>query len=139
MARIMGQEVVSCHCDDAAGNPVDCTNVLIEVGDLGNPTTIVDTTTLTQDESTARGGSRGGHSATTTFKTDDGAAGAGATYKMFAAAIATGTAKTITFVLSSGLTLAYEAIYSNLVLGFTRDEESTCALSWQQTGAITVS
>lgn len=138
MARILGQDVVSCHVDNAAGNPVDMTDILMEVGDLGNPTTIVDTTTLTSDESTARGGSRGGHTATTTFKTDDAAASA-ASFKMLAAAIATGTAKTITFVLSAGLTLAYEAIYTNIVIGATRDEESTMALSWQQTGPQAVS
>ena len=138
MARLLGQEVDSIHCDNAAGAAVNCTPILLELGDLGNPTVIVDTTTLTQDESTARGGSRGGHSGTVTFKADDGAANAGATYKMFAAAIATGTAKTITVVAGS-LTIAYEVIYSNIVVNFTRDEEATLALSYQQTGPITVS
>ena len=136
MARLLGQEVDSVHCDNAAGAAVDCTDIVMELGDLGNPTTIVDTTTLTQDESTARGGSRGGHTGTITLKTDDGAA-TGATYKMFAAAIATGTAKTIT-VVAGALTIAYEVIYSNIVVTFTRDEESTLALSYQQTGAIAV-
>ncbi len=138
MARLLGQELVSCHVDNAAGTPVDMTDLLMEPGDLGNPVTIVDTTTLTSDESTARGGSRGGHSATTTFKTDDAEATA-AGYKMLAASLATLSAKTLTFVITSGLSLAYEVIMTNLVIGLTRDEESSMALSWQQTGPITVS
>jgi len=135
--RLLGQEVTSVHLDDASGDPVNMTDLVMELGDLGNPTTVVDTTTLTQDESTARGGSRGGHSGTMTFKTDDGAAST-ASYKMLAAAIATKTAKTIT-VVAGNLTIAYEVIYSNIVVSFTRDEESPMALSYQQTGAIGVS
>ena len=138
MARLRGQDVTSIHCDRADGTAVDCSDELIELGDLGNPTVIVDTTTLTDDESSARGGSRGGVTGSTTFKLDDGAANAGCTYKMFAAAIATGTAKTITIV-AGGLTFAYEVIYTNIVPNFTRDEEATMVLSWQQTGAITIS
>lgn len=137
MARILGQDVTSLHLDDADGSAVDYTDLLMELGDLPNPTTVVETTVLTADESTAKGGSRGGATGSITLKLDDGAASS-AGFKQLAAAVATGTPKTLTAVLG-GLTIAYEVIMSNLVPNFTRDEEATMVLSWQQTGPIAVS
>jgi len=138
MARVTGDEILGVRLDNAAGDAVDYTDLLMEPGDFGNPVNVVDTTTLTQNESTARGGTRGGVSGTITFKLDDAAA-TQAGYKQLAAALATKTTKTISLRVTNNLTLTYEAIYTNLVPSFARDEEASLALSWQQTGPVTVS
>ncbi|MYA16170.1 MAG: hypothetical protein F4Z28_05070 [Gammaproteobacteria bacterium] len=138
MARLTGDEIQGVQLDNAAGTPVDYTGLMIDPGEFPNPVNVVDTTVLTADESTARGGTRGGASGSMTFKLDDGPA-TGAGYKQLAAALATKTAKTITLLVSNNLSIAYEVIYTNLVPSVSRDEELTMVLSWQQTGGITVS
>ena len=138
MARLTGDEILGVNLDAADGSVVNYSDLLMEPGDFGNPVNVVDTTVLIANESTARGGTRGGASGTITFKLDDAAATL-AGYTQLAAALATGTAKTISLLVSNNLTLSYEAIYTNLVPNFARDEEASMALSWQQTGPVTVS